>query len=136
MPRFVTNLPNEDILASGRRDRVPPEILAAPLLREDAKERRSEAENETEEPQGVDGGHARRCMELGRRRERFGGLVEERLHTRRRPAVAQHHERQELDRGLGVVGLEEDEGGDDERREHGGEETGLFAVSEINHLKE
>ena len=30
---------------------------------------------------------------------------------------------------MGVVGLEEDEGSDDECREHGGEEACLFAVS-------
>ena len=40
-----------------------------------------------------------------------------------------------MDRGLGVIGLEENEGSDDECREHSGEEACLFAVSEINHTK-
>ena len=50
--------------------------------------------------------------------------------------VPEYDEGEELDRGLGVVGLEEDEGSDDECREHGGEEAGLFSVSGMSYLKE
>ena len=48
------------------------------------------------------------------------------------PAVLKGNEREELDSGLGVVGLEKDEGGDDEGREYGGKQTGLLNVSFVD----
>ena len=40
-----------------------------------------------------------------------------------------------MDNGLGVIRLEEDEGGDDEGREYGGKQTGLLHVSFVDVLQ-
>ena len=83
LPGLEPDLTDEDVLPRGRSDGVPPEVLSAPLLRENSKQRRSKAEYEAEEPKRVDGRHARRHLELGGGGERFGGMVEKVLRTRR-----------------------------------------------------
>ena len=45
-------------------------------------------------------------------------------------------EREELDGSLGIIGLEEDERGNDEGRKYCGEETGLRGVSTANTTRE
>ena len=108
---------------------MPPEILATPLLREDTEERRCEAENEAKKPQRIDARHACRCLKVGGFGKRLDSLIEKRLHAQWGSTGLDGDERQELDCCLGVVGLEKDKRGNDEGREHGGEQTGLLYVS-------
>ena len=68
-------------------------------------------------------------LELGGVWKRLGGFVEEGLHPRRCAAVLDGDKGEKLDGRLRVVGLEEDQGGYEECRQDGGEETGLFKVS-------
>ena len=104
---------------------MPSHVLAAPLLRENAEKRRGEAEHETGEPQRVDCHYVWRSFERRGTRERISSLVQKGLHVRG-SAVLDGNEGEKLDGCLRVVGLEEDQGGYEERRQDGGEKTGLL----------
>ena len=52
-----------------------------------------------------------------------------------RSAVLESDEREELNGSLGIVGLEQEDGHDEERREHCGEKTCLLIVSRAQRLE-
>ena len=111
---------------------MPAEVFSTPLLRENAKEGGREAEHEAREPQRVDSGHARRCLERGGVGQRVGGLVEEGLCI---GGVAGEPERDEgkyLGRRLRVVWLKENKRDDEESCENGREEAGLSSTRNIS----
>ena len=103
---------------------MPPQILPTPLLREDSKKRGRETDYEAGEPERIDRDCATRCTECGRPRQSFSSLIEERLHVRGR-AILQRDEGEKLNGRLRVVGLEEEDGKQKERRDDGREETCL-----------
>ena len=88
---------------------MPTEVLTAPLLREDAEEGGSEAEDEAREPQRVDSGHTRRRLERGGGGQRVSSLVEEGLRIGGIAVEPERDEGEDLGRRLRVVWLEKDE---------------------------
>ena len=60
LPGLEPDLTDEDVLPRGRSDGVPPGVLSAPLLRDNSKQRRREAEYKAEEPKRVDKGDGSR----------------------------------------------------------------------------
>ena len=75
LPRIIPCLTEENVFAWSCNDGVPAEVLAAPLLCEDAEEGGGEGKDEAREPQDVHRHDVPRRLEGGGGGERRGSLV-------------------------------------------------------------
>ena len=106
---------------------MPTEVLATPLLCENAKQRCGEAQYEADRPQGVHDERIDRSTESDSSWKGFGSRAEEGFGVRGR-TVLKCDEGEELDSELRVVWLEKHDGHDQKRCEYGGEQTRLFII--------
>ena len=123
LPRLDSDLADKDVLSRQRERRVPLDVLADPLLSENAEERSSEAEYEAEEEEDVDragsgGGGEGSGDSVGERRQRLvEGVADGRANG---VQLGGHAEGEELVRCVCSVDLEhrvclDEEGGQDGR---------------------
>lgn len=106
VPRFEAFLTDQDVFAGGRECRVPPQVLAKPLLDENTKKSRRETEEKAEEPQNV---HPKGCLvgfKFGWWRKCGCGRVEEAVMEREALQLVGNPS-EELHRVLGIISLQQ-----------------------------